>query len=122
MPRLLIVDDSNFQRRRLKAGLAELSWEVHEASTAMEALEKTAEGTYDLISTDLLMPGARGTEMIQRLRDEGFGGVIVVVTADLQEETHRQCREAGADAILLKPLDPDSYRNELLTHLREVAH
>lgn len=59
---------------------------------------------FDLIFMDLYMPRMDGFETIKRLRAQGYGGVIIIVTADPSGNNARQGIMAGANGFLAKPI------------------
>ena len=63
----------------------------------------------DVLVTDLSLPGINGCDLISRLSDlpGGDSVVAVVATAYASEENRRRCVDAGAKAILQKPIVPD---------------
>ncbi len=81
--------------------------EVRAATCGDAALHEAAHFTFDLVLTDLMMPGMDGLELIRRLRENlGFGRVpIVLVTANVSPEVPFIAREAGASGVVYKPAD-----------------
>lgn len=103
MPKVLIVDDSRFQRSRVKQALAPSGWELVEASDGEEGVEAVERERPDLIVTDLLMPRRTGLEMLAVLRDQGWSTPVVVLTADIQNTSRDACLAFGVRAFLNKP-------------------
>jgi CheY-like chemotaxis protein len=101
----LIVDDESDARRRV-AGLLRLGgWQVREAADALEALRLDATADFDLVVTDVSMPGENGPAMLRRMRRNGSRARFLVVTADPTDEVRAESVTAGAMACLAKPVE-----------------
>jgi CheY-like chemotaxis protein len=101
----LVVDDEADARRRV-AGLLRLGgWQVTEAADALEALRKDATADFDLVVTDVSMPGENGPAMLRRMRRNGSRARFLVVTSDPTDEVRAAALTAGAMACLAKPVD-----------------
>jgi CheY-like chemotaxis protein len=104
--RLLIVDDERDLvdpvARRLRA-----SYDVTLAYDGEEGLAAARRERPDLVLLDLAMPVMDGWELCRRLRrePETRGARVVIMTAWLTDDLDRRAREAGAEAVLLKPFD-----------------
>lgn len=105
MARVLIVDDSAFQRRAVATALSAERHEILEAETGDRAIARFAELAPDCVVTDLIMPGLNGAEYIRKLREVAGDTPIVVLSADIQETQRAECYRAGVQAFLNKPLN-----------------
>ncbi len=103
MPTLLVVDDSNFMRKRIVRTLVGAKYTIVEAVNGEDALTKLEAAPPDLLMTDLLMPIMDGPSLIEAARAGGFDGPIVVMTADIQSSTREQCNALGINGFLNKP-------------------
>lgn len=106
MAKLLICDDSLFQRRKLKHLFEEQGHEVTVAEDGEDALQKVESATPDLLLCDLLMPTLDGFGVLERLQAAGSTLPVIVVSADVQHSTVTRVRELGAKGFLNKPADP----------------
>jgi len=84
---------------------------VTEVHTGTDAVHAMLEGRFDLLLTDIHMPGMDGIEAARAIRaGEARSGrartPIVALTADALDEGKRACRDAGMDGFLTKPVDP----------------
>lgn len=121
MPRLLkalIVDDSGLTRKLLIRGLGECglaNFQFTEAEDGVDALEKFRPGETDIVFVDVHMPRMGGVELIRQLRAKHPKcPPVVLITAEMhQGQLETAINEAGADALLLKPVDTDRLRNGL---------
>lgn len=115
---VLIVDDDEFNVSL--AGTILSKWKVNcaTATNGHEALEMIKKENYDLILTDLHMPGMSGLDLaknIRRLNDKKSTVPIIALTANVAEKVQRHLLENGMDDLLLKPFkETDLYQK--LTH------
>lgn len=105
--KILVVDDSGLARRLTRKILESLGHEVDEAPGGAEALEKYALGKPDVVILDMLMTGMYGLEVLQKLRQMDPEAMVVVATADIQRTTRDHVREAGAVAMVNKPVNEE---------------
>ena len=101
----LVVDDEPDARRRV-AGLLRLGgWQVREAGDAEDALRQAAVTDFDLVVTDVSMPGENGPAMLRRMRRNGSRARFLVVTSDPTDDVRAESVTAGAMACLAKPVE-----------------
>ena len=112
--KLLLVDDEPGVRESVQAYLEDEEFEVQVASGAQEAwdtLEKEslAKNTPDLVISDVMMPQVDGYQFLQKLRDDPrFQSLpVIFLTARGMTSDRIQGYQAGVDAYLPKPFDPD---------------
>ena len=84
---------------------------VTEVTSGHDAVQAVLENNFDLLITDIHMPGMDGLEAAQAIRagETRLGKArtpIVALTADALEGGKRACRDAGMDGFLTKPVDP----------------
>ena len=103
MLKILVVDDSLFQRKSICQILIDAGYEVVEAADGQEGLEKALALQPDCILTDLLMPRMDGVEFIAELKERGPLPPLFVLTADIQESRRRLCMDLGVNGFLSKP-------------------
>lgn len=106
--RILVCEDDPINRKAIRMLLSRRGHEVVLAANGDSALEKLAASSFDLLLTDVEMPGIDGIELIRRVRErEESDGVarlpIVATTAHVGEEHRHLLLEAGADEHLPKP-------------------
>jgi DNA-binding NtrC family response regulator len=102
---ILIVEDSKLVRSIMSDELTSGGLEVVGASSAEEALQRLAERPFDVVVTDLVMPGMDGLKLMEAIRRDGAAPPVVIMTA------HEKSADAAVDAIrrgasdyLIKPL------------------
>jgi len=100
---ILLVDDDPSLSRVVEYQLTEAGYGVRCAARAEEALEILRERAFDLILTDLLMPGMDGMELMERLRVLHPDAVVIVITAHGDVATAVRAMQGGALDFLEKP-------------------
>ncbi len=111
--RVLVVDDEPQVRRVMRTTLIASGYEVGDARTGEEALEKVRESTYDLVLLDVNMPGMGGIETCRALRIGSDIGIIMLTVRD-SERDKIEALDAGADDYVTKPFSGP----ELLARIR----
>jgi signal transduction histidine kinase/ActR/RegA family two-component response regulator len=106
---VLVVDDNEDAARTLGVLLESHGHDVRCCFSAAQALDAVADGLPDVAFLDLNMPHMDGFELARRLRARPGGGSmrLVAVTGMGRESDVTRTREAGFDAHLTKPADPD---------------
>jgi two-component system chemotaxis response regulator CheY len=102
--KILVVDDSGLARRLIRKILQELGHEVEEVSDGAQALERYVLNHHDAVVLDLLMHGMYGVEVLRNLKELNPELPVIIVTADIQRTTRDQVKEAGAVAMVNKPV------------------
>jgi len=103
--RILAVDDQQYFRVFLEDLLREEDYAVTTAAGGAEALERLEAERFDVIVTDLVMPGMDGSELVQRVKERWPDQDVVVVTSVGDLKTAIDAMKLGASDYLLKPLD-----------------
>lgn len=106
MKKIIIADDSFFQRKTLSDIIAEVGYETEAVSSGEELLEKLNE-THDCIFLDLLMQGMSGIEVLKELQKRQNVPPVVVITADIQKTRREESLELGATAFMNKVVSKD---------------
>jgi two-component system, OmpR family, response regulator MprA len=114
--RVLVVDDEPPVRDALERALSLEGYRVDLAENGAEALKKVATEEPDVIVLDVLMPGVDGLETCRRLRAEGHGLPVLMLTARDAVSDRVDGLDAGADDYLVKPFALE----ELLARLRAL--
>jgi CheY-like chemotaxis protein/nitrogen-specific signal transduction histidine kinase len=120
--RILSVEDNPFGRVVLNAILTELGHQAEFIGRGEAAAERVAEGAFDAVLMDMVLPGINGIEAIRRIRalDAPAGGIAIIgVSGRGDDETGS--RAAGADAFLVKPVSPRALATALLEATRRAA-
>ncbi|PPS42338.1 response regulator transcription factor [Chroococcidiopsis sp. TS-821] len=106
---LLLVDDEPGLREAVKDYLQESGFTVQVASNAQEGWELLQQTTPDLVISDIMMPQVDGYQFLKQMRDDPRFQTLPVVflTAKGMTTDRIQGYQAGVDAYLPKPFDPD---------------
>ena len=105
----LVVDDSNSMRQMVSFTLQQAGFETVEGANGVEGLQRLAEGSVDLVITDLNMPEMDGISFIKQLRTQAqfkFTPVLMLTT-ETQDEKKSAGRSAGATGWITKPFNPE---------------
>ena len=102
--KILVVDDSGLARRMIRKILEELGHEVEDVPDGTQALERYLLNRHDAVILDLLMHGMYGVDVLQKLKELNPSLPVIVVSADIQRTTRDQVKEAGAVAMVNKPV------------------
>ncbi len=107
LKRLLIVDDEETLTFSLYQTFinAPIDCEVVTAASGEEALERFEKKPFDLVITDLAMPGIDGLELLTRVKRQRVDTQVIVITAYGSDEREEKAYELGADRYLEKPFD-----------------
>src|SRR5215472_11324415 len=111
--KILVVDDEPQIRRMMRATLTATGYQIDEARTGEEALNKFRDYLPDLVLLDLNMPGMDGLETCRALRT-GSDVPIIVLTVRNAEREKVEALDAGADDYVTKPFGME----ELLARIR----
>jgi DNA-binding NtrC family response regulator len=104
---VLVVDDEEGMRSFLSRALATRCGLVETAADAEEAAQLVERYHFDVIVLDIALPGKNGVEWLHDLRDTGFLGDVVLITAFADIETAISALRAGASDFILKPFRLD---------------
>ena len=102
MPTILVVDDELSMREFLKILLEKEGYEVTTASEASSAIDLIQEKEFDLVLSDIKMPGMDGIEFVKTL-DGKFE--VIIMTGHGSDKDEEEARRLGAFEYLRKPVD-----------------
>ena len=105
MGRVLVVDDNARARQSMADALEAAGHEVVACASAIEALKLTDRGSFDVIITDLQMPGMDGLAFIRALGEQQVDSQIVMVTAFASVTSAVEAMRHGAFDYIEKPFD-----------------
>ena len=115
--RVLVVDDSSFQRTVVRDALSGRFEVVDEAENGAEAVELFEAYEPDAVSMDVVMPEMTGIEATAAIKEQWPDAVIVMCTSVDQQEKMMEAVKAGADGYVTKPVDEAELVGELESHL-----
>lgn len=105
--RVLVVEDNPKMAGFIRQGLTELGYTVDTSGEGFEGEELAADGSYDLIILDVMLPDTDGVQVCRNLRRRGIRSPILMLTALSSTQDKVTGFEAGADDYLTKPFDFD---------------
>ena len=105
---VLVVEDNDLERQITAEILREEGFAVEEAASGKRALELLALGSFDVVLTDLVMPGMSGEELLATTRPKYPATQVVMVTAHGTIDSAVKAMKAGAFYYLTKPTDRET--------------
>jgi CheY-like chemotaxis protein len=111
--KLLLADDSPDNRRMIATLLFKAGAHVDPVENGQQAIELALQALkdgqpYDVILMDMIMPEKDGFTATRQLREAGYSGRIVALTANNGTAARQECLAAGCDDFATKPIDRDS--------------
>lgn len=101
--RILVVDDESYVRDLLKRVLTRRGHDVDVAADGEAALSLMGEHTYDLVLTDVVMPGIDGFDLLRRVKATYPAVTVIVLTGYARKQSISDFLLYGADEYLSKP-------------------
>lgn len=108
--KLLIVEDEDTLCESLKRVFTKEGYETDIADSAEAAFDLLKDKTYDLIITDIILPGISGIELLSRYKKQNPGQKVVIMTAYASMETAVEALKAGACDFIIKPIMHDEMK------------
>jgi len=117
MARILLIDDDPGVRESTGRMLRAAGYTVQEVATGEEGFELARSGAFDVILSDMRMPGLSGIDVLRKLRDVRVDASFIVMTGFGTVETAVESMKLGAVDFVQKPF----FRDELLMRVRSAA-
>ena len=114
---ILIIDDEPLMRVSMVDALSAVGYEVEEASTGSEGLECLERSEFNLVITDLRLPGADGLQIVSESKAKWPNTEVIVITAHGSVDTAVHALKGGAYDYITKPFSMD----ELLLSVDRVC-
>ncbi|MCK9275562.1 MAG: sigma-54 dependent transcriptional regulator [Syntrophales bacterium] len=115
--KILIVDDEPSMRAALSESLSLCGYEVETAGDGQDALEKFRSRSYEVVITDMRMPGLNGLEVLRGIKKLSPATPVIVITAYGTVNTAVEAMRAGAFDFIMKPFSLE----HLETAVKKVA-
>lgn len=117
MARILLVEDDELVRLSLALYLRHADHEIIEAMDGLSALEIMSGKTFDIVVTDIIMPGMDGVSLLKILHEKHPKLPVIAISGGGRiDQDNFSAQSLGAQAYLGKPFDPE----ELLWHVDEL--
>ena len=108
---ILVIEDEVAVNNNIRKILAKKGYQVDQAVTKEEALQKIDQKAYRLVLLDLKIPGVRGLELLRVIREKRPESMVVIITGYASIETAKETARLGAVAYLPKPFTPNEVRD-----------
>lgn len=121
--KVLVVDDDPVVGKSIGRILSSRGYAVIAAAGGEEALDRLAREDYDMVYTDIRMPGMSGLEVARHIKESRPWLPVVIVTGYGNDANEAEAREIGVNAFLRKPLSPEMVEStaDELTHKPDLA-
>ena len=103
--RILVVDDEEHVRVLFSRILQKEGYEVDCASSGIEAIEKLAQNSFDLVLTDLKMDGIDGLDLVKKGKMVNQALPFILISGYGTAQTAASAAKEGAELFLMKPID-----------------
>ena len=119
--KVLVIDDDPVIGRSFDRVLSENGYEVSTASDGPQALARISRGDYDVVFTDIKMPGMDGLEVAERIRKTRPWVPVVIITGYGTPANEARAKAAGVAGFLNKPLSPETIERSTRAALRVIV-
>ena len=110
---VLVVDDEGAIRYSVSKTLQRVGYNVNEAASGEEALEMMKADRYDVVLTDIRMPGLTGVELLKRIKDIAPDAIVILMTGYASLGTAVEALRLGAHDYLIKPSSSQDIRQSV---------
>ncbi len=117
--RILVVDDNEMNLQVLKGLLKATRLQIDTALSGKECLKKLAEGHYELVLLDHMMPEMDGIETLKRIREDGYELPVFALTANAANSGEHYYKRKGFDGYLEKPVNVKKLEETLKNNIPE---
>jgi DNA-binding NtrC family response regulator len=118
---LLIVEDEETLRESIKRIFTKEGYTVDAVDSAEKGLALVEKGLYDVIISDIILPGMDGIEMLTRVREQVPDQLFIVVTAYASLDTSVKALRAGAYDYIMKPIIHEEIKQIVRNALRQKS-
>lgn len=119
LKKVLVVDDDAVVGRSFDRVLSEKGYDVSTALDGEEALNKCRGDEYDVVFTDIKMPGMDGLEVAKRIKAKAPWTPVVIITGYGTDENEAQAKVLGVNGFVRKPLTPEMIEGITLKAVQE---
>ncbi len=108
---ILVIDDEVAVNNNIRKILSKKGYHTDQAVSKEEALEKIQSRPYKLVLLDLRIPGVKGLELLEAIRENNPSAKVIIITGYASIETAIESARMGASDYLSKPFTPDQIRD-----------
>ncbi len=105
--RILLIDNEEGLCRMMEQVLLDSGYTVKAYTSPVKAVEEFRPGSFDMVITDIKMPGMTGLEVLQKVKEISKELPVIIITAYATVEMSIQALRKGAYDMLTKPFEPD---------------
>jgi DNA-binding NtrC family response regulator len=116
---ILIVDDNKSILETLSAILEEKGYRADTAKNGKEAIEKSKTNFYNMALLDIKLPDIEGTKLLTKIEETTPRMVKIMITGYASLENAVEALNLGADAYIMKPVDPEKLLKTINEKLKE---
>jgi len=121
VPKVLIVDDTSFQRDRLRSFFESRGFKVvGEADNGMKAIDMFSIHQPDLVTMDVNMPYMNGIETVVAIKRKNPSARIIMISAMGDPGTIKEALSAGARDFVVKPYATETLEKKIAEHLSDL--
>jgi DNA-binding response OmpR family regulator len=110
---VLVVDDEGAIRYSVSKTLQRVGYNVTEAASGEEALDQMKKHHYDVVLTDIRMPGLTGVELLKRIKEQAPDAIVILMTGYASLGTAVEALRLGAHDYLIKPSSSQDIRQSV---------
>jgi DNA-binding NtrC family response regulator len=118
--RIMLIDNEEGLCRMMEAVLLDDGFAVKAFTRSFEAVEEFKPGDWDLVVTDVKMPGLDGLEVLQRIKEKSAEIPVIMITAFATVEMSIQALRRGAYDMLTKPFEPEELVYRIKNALKQT--
>lgn len=105
--KIILAEDNDLLRKSLAFFLENNGYTVHQFHDGKDALDSIKQNSYDMVLTDINMPGKSGMEITRYIRvDMGLTTPVIIFTSSNVEQTELDSFDIGANEFIAKPVSP----------------
>jgi putative two-component system response regulator len=118
--KILVVDDEELIRRTVAKILRKHDFEVFLAEDGYQAVTMCQEQSFDMVITDVRMPGIDGVETIRQIKQHQPHIYSIIITGYASEETPVQALKVGVNDYIFKPFEVDTFIHSVLRNIANL--
>lgn len=119
--KIMLVEDEKITRRTLTDILKKENYDINSFSDGTEALNSLKQDNYDVVVTDLRLPGTNGLDILRSAKEINTRTIVIIITAYATVETAIESLKLGAYDYLLKPFSPEQLLS-ILKHIEQLSN
>ena len=118
---ILVVDDESAIRYSITKTLQRVGYQVDSAASGEEAIQKMQQQPFDVILTDIRMPGISGVDLLAKVKEQAPDAIVILLTGYASLDTAVESLRLGAHDYLIKPSSSQDIRDSVSRGI-ERAH